>query len=699
MRMRRVTQLLIFLAPVALTATAFVALVRAEPSHQTDVEASGCLTGLTKWVDPESIVLGQTAQVSMLVTGTCPTRYLPVDLVIVADESNSMTRLVQQRAATSAPPATKTTPDPRTPPPTQGSITTPGTPGSDTRNHEPPFCNPNQGGRTQPTIAPKPTIKPTPNPSEPPPPPDTPGPIAPPRTGIAVEPTEDINALEPAGNTDWVREEKSWVRDFIEQPQIAQDIANGRLRVGFVSFNERARIRQPLTDQASKISSAATRMRGGEVTYVQQGLRTAEQMLTGSGSRKNEERIQVILLLSDFQFCQKDMKRASKDIQVLTVGFGVRSWDLRNMFDLATDRRFAVQDHVLRDVMQLYDQVVAAGTPVDMDQLTVRDELADNMALVPNSVQPPTVTVTGQLLEWTFAPPTLPLTLSYGIQPLEAGTHPVSRQSGIDWQDSETLVGSGRFPTVTIEVLPPTPTPTDTPTNTPTPTATDTPTATFTPTPAPQYFPIALKQKAVPTPIPSPTACVPSSQLVDVALVIDTSTSMNQPTTSGGQIKMQAAIGAGIALVNLLKANDQTAVVWFNINSGLASPLTSDKAAAIAALQSLPGTMASGTGMHLGIRTAVQELTSSRHNPVADQSLILLTDGYQSHPDGIQPVYDAAAQAKADGILMVTVGLGMDVDHAMLTTLASDPTLFFHAPNAEDLNAIYVKIASLIPCK
>ena len=43
--------------------------------------------GDVKWVEPESLVLGETAQVSLLVSSTCPTRYLPVDLIIVATKT------------------------------------------------------------------------------------------------------------------------------------------------------------------------------------------------------------------------------------------------------------------------------------------------------------------------------------------------------------------------------------------------------------------------------------------------------------------------------------------------------------------------------------------------------------------------------------------------------------------------------------
>lgn len=697
MSLRRTLFVLPFALAAVLVATGFVALVRAAPTLQPGTEASGCLPELTKSVDPGSLVLGETAAVSMVVSGTCPTRYLPVDLIIVADESNSMTR----GTARAAEPATKV-PEPNPsgeppPPPEPGPIVTPGgPPRSDPRGSEPPFCQPG-GGITLPPVEPTSPKPPEPGPGDPPPPPPGPGPIVPPSTSI-VDPGPNIDELEPPAGFDWVREEKSWIRDFMGQPEIERDIASGRLRVGFVSFNERARIRQPITDSGTKIVGAANRMRGGEVTYIQQGMRAAEQMLRGSGSRKDVERVQLVILMSDFQFCQRDMRRIDKDLELIAVGFGVRPYDTRKMYDLATERRLVFQPRDLRGVVKAYEEIVARGRPVQMAELTVRERLSDNMRLVPDSQVPPTATVASPWITWTLQSPTLPLTLSYAVEPLEPGRHLVSAASGIDWRDSEGLLGKTEFPTVSIEVLAPTPTPTNTPTITPSPTATVTPSPTHTPTPAPRYLPVAYRDPR-PTPEPTATVCVPAEQTVDVALVIDTSTSMQNPTRPGGTRKLDAAIDAAVGLVTMLKPDDQSAVVWFNDTSGLAAMLTSDKPTAIAALRGLPATTAPGTALHLGLRQATRELQSERHHPDSDTAIVLLTDGRQSHADGVQAVRDAAAEARAAGITVLTVGLGSDVDHELLRDVASEPELYFHAPDADDLEEIYIRIVDLIPCR
>ena len=141
MRMRRLTLLLSFLAPVALMAAGFAALARAAPAAQPRTEPSGCVPDLRKWAEPESLVLGQTAQVSLVVSSTCPMRYLPVDLIIVADESNSMTRRRTSAAQPPGEPTRPPIPDPSAPPPTPvppGPITTPGGPPVTTPGGPPP---------------------------------------------------------------------------------------------------------------------------------------------------------------------------------------------------------------------------------------------------------------------------------------------------------------------------------------------------------------------------------------------------------------------------------------------------------------------------------------------------------------------------------------------------------------------------------
>jgi hypothetical protein len=347
-------------------------------------------------------------------------------------------------------------------------------------------------------------------------------------------------------------------------------------------------------------------------------------------------------------------------------------------------------------VMDIYDDILAGSVSVKVDELTILDELQPNMRLVPGSVDPPTVTITGQLLQWQLAQPALPLTVGYRVEPLDYGLWPISVKAETQFTDTEKLIGAGTFPTVSIQVKDPTPT--WTPTNTSTPTATSTSTPTATPTPGPVYLPILHQNWPEATPTPSPTVCIPEEQTVDTALVIDTSTSMSDPTEDGGQPKLEAAIEAAEELVKLLKPDDQVAVVGFNRTSHLATRLTNDKAKVRYALSTLPGTQAQGTSIDEGLAEALTELLSSRHVEGNHRSIILVTDGHQTGLGGNEAVRAVARQIHEAGITLITIGLGSDVDEALLREIASSPELYFPAPNAEGLVDIYKEIARYIPC-
>ncbi len=101
-----------------------------------------------------------------------------------------------------------------------------------------------------------------------------------------------------------------------------------------------------------------------------------------------------------------------------------------------------------------------------------------------------------------------------------------------------------------------TPTSTPPPTASMTPTGTPTPTATPTPSPWPLYLPLCLREE-----------CVPGTQRMDVALVIDASSTMLEQTR-GHRTKLGAAVEAvGGFLDNLALPLDQAAIVEFNDDS------------------------------------------------------------------------------------------------------------------------------------
>ncbi|MBK6769923.1 MAG: VWA domain-containing protein [Ardenticatenales bacterium] len=254
-------------------------------------------------------------------------------------------------------------------------------------------------------------------------------------------------------------------------------------------------------------------------------------------------------------------------------------------------------------------------------------------------------------------------------------------------------------PTATATSLPtatrpPTRTRTPTPTSTPTATATATPTATATRVPVPIYLPLALREDC-----PKPR--------VDVALAIDVSQSMLQ-LGRGGRTKLDAAIEAARTFVGLLQLapgadgapGDRAAVVGFNQLAFTAAALSADADVLGAALDDLPQRLDAGTRLDLALRQAAAAVTADGP-PSAGRAdvVVLLTDGL---PSGVttEAVLLAAAEVRAGGVRVHTVGVGAPgaLDGALLEAIASDPALYAYAPDAEDLRRIYAVIAAAIRC-
>jgi Ca-activated chloride channel homolog len=190
-----------------------------------------------------------------------------------------------------------------------------------------------------------------------------------------------------------------------------------------------------------------------------------------------------------------------------------------------------------------------------------------------------------------------------------------------------------------------------------------------------------------------------------VMLAVDVSGSMAASDVQPSRI--EAARQAGKTLIERLPGQAQVGLVSFNGQANLINPLTRDHQAVENSLEALrPG---GGTAIGDGLQLAVQELTQSwgadggaKHPPTM---IVLLTDG--SSNTGIAPA-DAAAQAKAAGIPVETVGIGVrgqttflggrmidGVDEQTLQSIA-DTTggHYFYAAEANVLHDIYSTLGS-----
>jgi len=258
----------------------------------------------------------------------------------------------------------------------------------------------------------------------------------------------------------------------------------------------------------------------------------------------------------------------------------------------------------------------------------------------------------------------------------------------------------------------PTPTPSVTPTSTPTdtPVPTETPTLTATPrasaTATPSATPTAT-DTATPTAEPMPLylplavheRCDPTQQRIDVALVIDASTSMKEPTRLG-RPKIAAALEAARAFLELLQLDDpqgdQAAIVTFNSDAWILAPLTSVRSDLNAALDDV--SLGQQTRLDRAVAVGAQALADRTRRRVGNEPvLVLLTDG-RANPVPIEAAVAEAELTKAAGVTLFTIGLGEDIDAEGLAAMASTSSGFLRAPDAEDLAEVYARVARSIPC-
>jgi len=185
-------------------------------------------------------------------------------------------------------------------------------------------------------------------------------------------------------------------------------------------------------------------------------------------------------------------------------------------------------------------------------------------------------------------------------------------------------------------------------------------------------------------------SCPQSAESVDVVLVVDRSNSMS------GE-KIEAARDSVVAFAEGMPAgsDDRIALVTFESNPKREVPLTRNREAIINVARGL--TAEGGTNIGAAIDMAVNELVTSDRwgDPFVKPMIVLMTDGV---PFNTSPLYTVAAadRARYAGIAMFTIGLGEDVNPALLRVLATSHLMYYFAPTADRLRSVYETIARRI---
>ena len=199
-------------------------------------------------------------------------------------------------------------------------------------------------------------------------------------------------------------------------------------------------------------------------------------------------------------------------------------------------------------------------------------------------------------------------------------------------------------------------------------------------------------------------------KLSDVMLLLDRSGSM---AALGGDPPqpLSTAKEAAVSFINQLSPKDMVGVVSFasGAKNPIDSVLTSDLNSAKASVESV-AILASSTqytNISEALHSGWQELISARASDSYSKVIILLTDGIANNPkdpqgkteaDDIKYAEDLALKesdnAKKDGLVIYTIGLGNKVNESFLKAIASQENDYFFAPSALNLETIYKNISS-----
>jgi uncharacterized protein YegL len=443
------------------------------------------------------------------------------------------------------------------------------------------------------------------------------------------------------------------------------------------------------------------------------GYREAVRALSSGAKARDTQEIAVLAAHGVFKPADRPgiVKGAAlvkgRGATSITVCFG-EPYCVPEFLDAASTPQFHLTKPDAPKLGRLLTDIADRSNAVVLREVILTDAYPESIAVVTDSISPTAkVDPVARRLTWSFTEPiTESYTVTYRVKPLQLGNWPMGEGASVSLVDTRSRQATVPVPVPVLAVPEDCPaastsTPTPTPSPTPPPTATNIPTSiptlTAVPTPTPSVTPTATP---LPTPVFLPLAlresCVPGEKRVDVALVIDASTSMLL-LADATHSKLDVAVEAAREFLDLLRLDvgDQAAIVAFNDTAALLAPLTSNRAVLTNALGA-PAT-AQHTCIVCALDVAATELAGDRRRAGNTPVLILLTDG-KSNPRPVSEAVTRAAQARQAGVVIFTIGLGTDLDDAALTTIASRPAYCYHAPTAAQLRDIYRQIAVAIPC-
>jgi len=436
--------------------------------------------------------------------------------------------------------------------------------------------------------------------------------------------------------------------------QFVSEVDFQRHRVGLLMFNERPWVAQPLTDRADRVLSAFLGVgvpRGG--TDIALALSAAEEELRQRGRR---EAVPIVVLMTDGLSSVEAMIAAGdrsreRGTVLFVIGLGADA-DQRVLREVASTRDHFYYAPGPELLGEIYQRIAAMIREFSVTNVTLYDRPASGITYVPGSGRPSEPRM-GSQLTWRRAFLLSSNTvIAYRLRVPHIGRLTPSAALWVEFTDGDGVLRRVDIPPAALDVL-------------------------------------EAEVHAAFLPLAWRNTCRPIKQWVDVALVLDASSSM------AGE-KLAQALAAARTFVRLIDLTDnRAAIVRYDENAALVLPLTSDRAALLAALDGL--NTGRGTRHDRGIEVALAELTGPRGRPENRQAIILLSDGRQV--DQPERARAWAEYAWARGVLVYTIALGEDADRDMLRDLADHPAHAYYAPSADQLQQIYERLAGAVRCR
>ncbi|KYK35566.1 MAG: VWA domain-containing protein [Theionarchaea archaeon] len=181
---------------------------------------------------------------------------------------------------------------------------------------------------------------------------------------------------------------------------------------------------------------------------------------------------------------------------------------------------------------------------------------------------------------------------------------------------------------------------------------------------------------------------VTEGEPADVILVLDVSSSMGDPGTSG-KTKLEEAKTAAREFLDTINPSIRIGLVVFADNAQVLLPLTADKSATRREI----GRLSCGgwTAMGDGIALATGELPESSN---AARYIVLMSDGESNRGKPPEEARDLAVTSK---IIIHSVAFGNDADRALLRNIAEQTKgEYFFAATGQELVEAFAEIADAI---